>query len=253
MSLQACADIVAKGDPERFAAAMAGPVAARRVLFPIYAFNVEVARAPWVASEPMIGEMRLQWWRDALDEIGAGGAVRAHEVTTPLGGVLDPEAANALDGIVSARRWDLYRDPFEDAAHFNSYISSGGVLMSVAARLLDPATDISVPAALGRAAALARFLAAVPALEARGRIPLLDGRKEAVQDLAMTALAETPTLGAAMGRVPKAARPALLEAWRSRAILTRIAAAPERVAEGRVDDSPFRNRASLLWASLRYL
>ena len=67
--LIACADIVRRADPARFQAAMAAPVAARSVLFPIYAFNVEVARAPWVTSEPMIAEMRLQWWVDALEEI----------------------------------------------------------------------------------------------------------------------------------------------------------------------------------------
>ena len=72
MSLQACADLVQRGDPDRFAAAMAAPVAARKVLFPLYAFNLEVARAPWVTEEPMIAEMRLQWWRDALGEIGGG-------------------------------------------------------------------------------------------------------------------------------------------------------------------------------------
>ena len=72
MSLNACAAIVERGDPERFMAAMAAPVEARRVLFPLYAFNVEVARAPWVTEEPMIAEMRLQWWRDALEEIAHG-------------------------------------------------------------------------------------------------------------------------------------------------------------------------------------
>ncbi|TNF18762.1 MAG: phytoene synthase, partial [Rhodobacteraceae bacterium] len=60
---QACAAIVEKGDPDRFASAMAAPVAARARLFPLYAFNLEVARAPWVTQEPMIAEMRLQWWR----------------------------------------------------------------------------------------------------------------------------------------------------------------------------------------------
>ena len=76
----ACAAIVEKGDPDRFLAAMAAPVAARRVLFPLYALNIEVARAPWVTEEAMIAEMRLQWWRDALAEIAAGGQVRRHEV-----------------------------------------------------------------------------------------------------------------------------------------------------------------------------
>ena len=44
----ACAALVERGDPGRFRATMAAPLAARRVLFPLYAFNLEVARAPWV-------------------------------------------------------------------------------------------------------------------------------------------------------------------------------------------------------------
>ena len=61
MSLQACANLVARADPERFAAAMAAPLAARAVLLPVYAASIEVARAPWLTQEPMIAEMRLQW------------------------------------------------------------------------------------------------------------------------------------------------------------------------------------------------
>ncbi|MEN9060069.1 hypothetical protein [Ponticoccus litoralis] len=44
--LHACAELVQRADPERFRAVMAAPVAARAALFPIYAFNIEVARAP---------------------------------------------------------------------------------------------------------------------------------------------------------------------------------------------------------------
>ena len=76
--LTACAALVEKADPDRFRAAMAAPVAARAVLFPLYALNVEVTRAPWVTQEPMLAEMRLQWWRDALQEIADGGPVRRH-------------------------------------------------------------------------------------------------------------------------------------------------------------------------------
>lgn len=78
-----CAGIVERGDPDRFRAAMAAPPKARAVLFPLYAFNVEVSRAPWASQEPMIAEMRLQWWRDALDEIATGKPARRHEVVTP--------------------------------------------------------------------------------------------------------------------------------------------------------------------------
>ena len=54
MSLQACANLVVRADPERFAAAMAAPLAARAVLLPVYAASIEVARAPWLTKEPMI-------------------------------------------------------------------------------------------------------------------------------------------------------------------------------------------------------
>ena len=59
MSLQACANLVAQADPERFAAAMAAPMAARSVLLPVYAAAAEEARAPWITQEPVIAEMRL--------------------------------------------------------------------------------------------------------------------------------------------------------------------------------------------------
>ncbi len=78
--LSACAAIIERADPLRFRASMAAPVAARRVLFPLYAFNIEVARAPWVTQETMIAEMRLQWWRDVCDEIANRGVVRRHDV-----------------------------------------------------------------------------------------------------------------------------------------------------------------------------
>ena len=147
MSFEACAALVEKADPLRFRVAMAAPVPARRILFPLYAFNVEVARAPWVTQEAMIAEMRLQWWRDALEEIGQGGNVRGHEVVDGLAQILDAEGAACLDGLVAARRWDIYKDAFEDAAHFDDYIdATSGHLMWTAARLLGAADE----AALGR-------------------------------------------------------------------------------------------------------
>ena len=247
MSLQAVADLVAKGDPDRFAAAMAAPVKARAKLLPIYGFNVEVARAPWVASDPMIGEMRLQWWRDALEEIEKGGPVRKHEVTTPLDEVLDPEGARLLDRLVQARRWDLYQDAFEDDHHFAEYLdATGGGLMWAAARALG-ATDEQAVRRIGRASALANLFLAVPELEARGRKPLVDGRTVAVQGLAEDALADLKAVS-----YPKVGRPALLAAWRAKSLLTRAAAEPARVADGRLAESEFLRRWSLFLASVRF-
>jgi phytoene/squalene synthetase len=245
MSLQACAELVKRGDPDRFLAAMAAPAAARVVLFPIYAFNVEVARAPWVTAEPMIAEMRLQWWRDVLAEIAAGGQVRSHEVCDALAPVLDASGADLLDRLIQARRWDIYRDPFEDAAHFNDYIdATAGGLAWAAARALGAETGEAAVRDMAWAAGLARWFQAIPELEARGRIPLVDGRPDAVSGLAAEGLARLDR-----ARVQKKARAALLCTWRARAILTQARAYPERVATGALRQSEFSRRLGLLWRS----
>lgn len=252
MSLQACADIVQKGDPDRFAAAMAAPVAARRVLFPIYAFNVEVARAPWVASEPMIGEMRLQWWRDALEEIAKGGSVRKHEVTTPLAEVMDAKAAEALDRLIEARRWDLYTDAFDDEAHFESYLAdTGGLLMQTAARLLGAGAETEHDVgAFGKGTALVKFLRAVPELESRGRFPLVDGRVDAVRELGRAAAKALPSRFDLRRVLSGDANAALLEGWETRRLLRQISRQPDRVAGGQIAQSEFARRVGLLWATM---
>ncbi len=245
MSLRACAELVRRGDPDRFLAAMAAPAAARAVLFPLYAFNVEVARAPWVTDEPMIAEMRLQWWRDALAEIGGGGPVRRHEVVDALAGMLDAPGAEALDRLVEARRRDLCREPFDDAGQFADYLdATAGNLAWTAARLLGSDGEAAVRD-VAWAGGLANWLLAIPALEARGRVPLVDGRPEAVRALAGDGLARLSS-----ARPPRAARPALLATWRARGILRRARAEPARVVEGRLADSEFRRRVGLIWRSL---
>lgn len=242
MSLQACAELVERGDPDRFLATMAAPVALRATLFPLYAFNVEIARAPWVTQEPMIAEMRLQWWRDALEEIETGGAVRRHEVVSPLAELLDAEACATLDLAVAARRWDIYKDPFEDAAHFEKYLdeTSAGVLWTAARLTGARASEEPAVRAWGRALGLANWFRAVPALEAANRIPLVDGRPEAIRSLAAQALN--------LPRPEKNA--ALLPAWQVKTLLKQVAQNPMRVAEGSLGQSEFRKRISLAKAAI---
>ena len=248
MSLSACAGIVERGDPDRFMAAMAAPAEARRVLFPLYAFNVEVARAPWVTEEPMIAEMRLQWWRDALEEIAKDGPVRRHEVTTSLAEVLDVEAATSLDQTVAMRRWDIYKDPFEDAQHFADYFSKGGAeLMWQAARLLGAPDDMRLPVlTYGAAVAVSRYLAAVSALEASGRVPLINGTREGLETLALNSAADAGSVRKLRKGMPKLAWAALLEGWTAKPVLLQIASEPQRVADGTVGLSPFRSKLRLL-------
>lgn len=248
--LIACAALLEKADPDRFAAVMASPLAVREVLFPLYAFNVEVARAPWVTQETMIAEMRLQWWRDAVEEIEKGAQVRRHEVVTPLARVLPSEVAPVLDRLVAARRWDIYKDAFEDAQHFRNYIDeTAGGLMWAAARALGQPDDTETEQrlrALGFVSGLARFFQAVPELEAQKRIPLVDGRAEAVQALAQEALRDCPNRADIKRLLTPSARPAVTEAFLAQAILQKVAARPMSVGDGTLAVAPIK-RSWLLW------
>jgi phytoene/squalene synthetase len=246
MTVDACAALVARGDPDRFAAVMAAPRAARAPLLVLYAWNLEVARAPWVSAEPMIGEMRLQWWRDVLE-----GPRRAHEVAGPLHDLIRDHGlpVAVMDALVAARGWDLARAPHADEAALTAYLqATGGGLMWLAARALGAPDAVEGKVrAFGCAAGLASYLVAVPALEARGRIPLVDGRPAGVAALARRGLgwiAEARGLRAGPGA------PALLAGWQAAPLLRMAAAAPMRVAEGRLVLPEITRRGRLLAAAM---
>lgn len=247
MSLQACAELVARGDPDRFRATMAAPLAARRVLLPLYAFNIEVSRAPWVTDEPLIAEMRLQFWRDVVEEIAAGKPPRAHEVAVPLAEAIPPHLIGPLDALVAARRWDIRKDPFADAAGFEAYVAdTAAPLVTVAARALGaPPEAEPVLADAGWAFGLAGFLRAIPALEAAGRVPLVEGTPQAVRDLAAEGLARLDRARSRRALVPRGAAPALYAGFRAGATLRAAMADPGRVAQGALPDTGLRDRLRL--------
>lgn len=236
MSLEACADLVQRGDPDRFAALMAMPPAVRADLLPLFAFHLEVARAPWASKEAMINEMRLQWWRDVISEPNP----RAHEVAAPLYDLIKRKSLpiDLLDRMIAARIWDIYSDPFEDEAAFWCYLddTSGGLYWASA--LVLGVGDEARVRATGVAAGLANYLRAVPELEKRGRRPLVDGRAQAVRALAQRALDGMGASGAAV-----------LPAYQARGLLRQVIANPRIVANGQMGLSEFDRRLRLLWAS----
>lgn len=247
MSVEACARLVERGDPERFSAVMAAPVGLRGRLFVLYAFNLEIARAPWVTKEPMIAEMRLQWWRDVV----AGEAPLAHEVAGPLQALIGQAGlpVAVLDRMVAARRWDVYRDGFADGAAFSEYLEeSAAGLYWLAATACGAAPEAEGAVRdFGWAAGLAGYLRAVPELEARGCVPLVDGREAAVAALARQGLAKIASARAGRRGVP---RGSLLAGWQAEALLALVARNPGRVARGEIGLSEFDKRRRLLWAAM---
>lgn len=248
MTLEACADIVRRGDPDRFRAAMAAPVEARARLFPLYAFNLEIARAPWVSTEPLVSKMRLQFWRDVLVEIDEGKPARAHEVVAPLAEVMRAGglAGEMLDRLVVARWADVDREPFDSAEALDDYLAeTGGTLMWATAQALGAGYDRE-PAvrAVGKAAGLAAMLVAAPELERRGWRVLPEAGLADMIAAARADIAEARRIDF------KQSVPALRAAWRADGILARAAADPAAIGARRLEGSEFSRRLGLGWRSL---
>lgn len=246
MSVQACAELVRKGDPDRFLSVMATPPEAREALFPIYAFNLEVARAPWAASEPSLAEMRVQWWVDVLDEIIAGQEPRPHEVSTPLGNVATPAIARTLSETAEARRLDC--DPGNQLGGdaLEPYLSaSSGALYWAAGQAVGVGPDQEEPLReIGYAAGLANWLRAVAVLQARGRQPLAQLDDAALVEMAQHAGAR---LRQARRSITGNARWVSRAAWLADRTLRSAAANPASVRNGSLHNPEILRRGLLLW------
>lgn len=250
MTLEACAALVERGDPDRFRVAMAAPPAAREVLFPLYAFNLEVARAPWVTREPMLAEMRLQWWRDVVENAAAGQTPPAHEVAGPMGallreGRLDPAP---LDALVEARRRDIEAEPFT-APDLRAYLegTAGNLLWAGAKALGEP--EASRPAVMqaGFATGLAAWLQALPELTGRSR-GLADPTSGNIQAIAQEGLS---TLRDARRTRFGPGIPALRAASLAAPVLQAAQSDPEAAIRGGLALPEGRKRLRLLWVTLK--
>ncbi len=106
-----CESLVREGDPDRYWASLFAPTDKRPFLYALYAFSFEIARVRDSVREAMVGEIRLQWWRDALQG-EARGDVRAN----PVAAALDDTIVRfrlprqALVDLIDARVFDLYDD-----------------------------------------------------------------------------------------------------------------------------------------------
>ncbi|MCZ0963203.1 squalene/phytoene synthase family protein [Paracoccus benzoatiresistens] len=166
MTLEACTELVRSQDPDRFGAVLVARPEDRPALITLYALNLEIARAPLQSDEPMLAEMRLQWWIDRLAEMGTGKAPPLHDVLTPLWEVWGKSAGQAVP-LAEARRRDCEREPLAGPDAVVDYVTdTAGRLMGLAAeRLGAPAEARRVVADQALGAGLAAWLRALPRLQ----------------------------------------------------------------------------------------
>ena len=133
--------LVRRVDPDRWLSSrfIADPKA-RADVIALYAFNYELARVAGGVSNALMGEIRLTWWREAMEEVAAGQPARKHPTVAAVTAAGYPLAA--LAEMAEARMADLDAAPFADEAQVLAYVdATAGAVMMLAAWRLDPKVD----------------------------------------------------------------------------------------------------------------
>lgn len=233
----ACTVIARRHDRERYLACLYAPARARDALFAVLAANHEIAKTAEVVSEPGIGQIRLQWWREAFDGIEAG-APRSHEVVLPLAEAVAGRGLRLerLRRIIDAREADLEGEPPADLEALVRYAAStAGELHAVMAELLHCDTEAAV--AVGTGWALIGLMRALPVLVAAGRAPMPEAllQEIGISHQKIKDMGGNVRLGGAVAPVVGRAR-AHLAAARGSAVYRRADFRPMRLLADRAAD-----------------
>ncbi len=271
-----CAEMVRQRDYDRYLCGLFAPEESRIAVFALLAFNAEVARSREVVSEPILGHIRLQWWRDALDGIYEGHPLR-HQVVQPLA-----EAVARFDlprgpfqALLEARVFDLQDEPPADFAaleHYAEATSAG--LTRLTLHCLGAAQPRALQAGrhIGIAWALTGLLRAVPfhaaqrrlflpldRLQAAGLIvdDVFERRKPKALAVVVAGIAAEARRHLRQARslrvgIPRAALPALMPATLLDGYLARLARYRYDVYHPKTNLPPLARQLRLAWkASIR--
>lgn len=165
-SARFCANLVRSHDFARYAATLFVPADRRRALLALYAFNAEISRVREQVTQPLPGEIRLQWWTDMLTGTGQGGVegnpVAAELLMTIRNFRLPVEPLRRL---IEEHQFDLYNDPMPSMAALEGYINdtTTALFMLAADIAARPSAEIEHLARhAGLAQGLAQVIANVP-------------------------------------------------------------------------------------------
>ncbi len=117
-----CESHVRQGDHDGWLAMLFAPAEKRPHLYALQAFFLEIEHVRDRVQEALAGELRLQWWRDAL-EGAARGDVGGHPVAAALMDTIVKFRLprDALTEFIEAHRFDLYDDSMPTLHDWESY------------------------------------------------------------------------------------------------------------------------------------
>ena len=162
-----CESELRRHDYDRYLASLMLSGDVRRAATAIYAFNLEIARTREIVSESLLGEMRIQFWRDMVDGLYSGNHAPEHPVAQELGWAIMrhnlPKAP--IERLLAARQRDLEDAPPRSIEDLESYVDgTSTALLELLMRAADPnATPASDTVGhIGVAFGLSGLLRAVP-------------------------------------------------------------------------------------------
>ena len=213
--------IARSGDPDRALAALFAPREARADLLALCASNVELARIGEQVSEPHLGVIRLQWWRDAIDRAASGEAL-GHPVADAIGATLRRcrLSRRRIEAMIDAREFDVTIRIMPDRPSLDTYLeSTAGALFALGAECLGARGGPLETAAreAGVAYGLTGLMRALPVHAARGLVwlPADALRRHGTSPEAVLAGKSGEGLLALLGELREQARGALVEAQRA--------------------------------------
>ena len=265
-----CAELVRANDFTRYAASLFVPAPQRRALLALYAFDVEICRVYAQVSQPLAGEVRLQWWSDMLVGQGHGG-VEGNPVAAELLLAIQtyPLSIERLSRLIEEHQFDLYNDPMPTLAALEGYLNDTfSALFSLAAAVMEPpSSDVEHLARhAGLAQGMTQVLLSLPLHASQRRLflpqQILADHGCGVEEI--FARRETPKLRAAVDEVLAEARAHLKTAFgllsavhpELRAVFLPLALVRRELeAFSRADHNPFSpqstSRFKTLWTLWR--
>lgn len=266
-------ELLRETDRERYLTTLYAPADKRAALTALYAFNAEIASIRDKIHEPMVGEVRLQWWRDTINAGSTTGNPLADALIDTI--KVHRLPVSAFDRLLEARIFDLYDDPMPDRASLEGYCGeTASTVIQLAALIVDPEKAVGQADAAGHAGcahAITGLLRLLPLHRARGQcfLPaeLLESVGTSPQDLigrddeesaaravqAAVALAREhfDAFASHAARLPQSLRPAFLPLALVPAHLKAIEADPARTLDRPPEISAARTQFLLLKRALR--
>ena len=207
-----CAELLRTHDFTRYVSTLFVPAEQRRALVALYAFNVEISRVHEQVSQPLPGEVRLQWWTDVLAGAGHGG-VEGNPVAAELMLAIRSWRLpiERLSRLIDEHQFDLYNDPMPTMAALEGYINdTSAVLFSLGAAIATrPSEEVEHLARhTGLAQGMVQVIAALPRDASRRQLflpqQLLESHGCGIEEV--FAGKQTPRLRAALGQLLDEAR-----------------------------------------------